>query len=89
VKLHRWREFPAGIRAHLSERLLDRSITADDLDALRIWVESEPDVPEGKWYKDFGRFKICGEGPDPKTFLTQGQAALGRKINGDPEETES
>jgi hypothetical protein len=29
---------------------------------LRLWRESEPEAPEGAWYKDFGSFKICGEG---------------------------
>ena len=89
MKLHRWREFPPALRAHLSKRLLDRQITSDDLDALRIWVESEPDVPEGKWYKDFGHFKLCGEGPDPKTFLTEGQVASGQEIDGEAEEADA
>jgi hypothetical protein len=40
----------------------------------------EPDVPDGPWYKDFGSFKLCGEGRYPKTFLLQGQAAKGEKL---------
>ena len=28
-----------------------------------------PDAPEGLWYRDFGSFKIWGEGRYPKTFL--------------------
>lgn len=86
MKLHRWGELPPGVRAHLSARLLDRSITLEQLDALRRWVDSEPDVPAGKWFKDFGSFKICGEGPDPKTFLTERQVASGEKINGESDE---
>jgi hypothetical protein len=39
----------------------------------------EPDVPDGPWYKDFGSFKLCGEGRCPETFLLQGQAAKGEK----------
>lgn len=66
--------------------MLERRITAEDLNTLRIWVESEPDVPPGKWFKDFGRFKICGEGPDPKTFLTAGQAASGFEIDAEADE---
>jgi hypothetical protein len=31
-------------------------------------------------YKDFGSFKICGEGKYPKTFLLRGQAAKGEKL---------
>jgi hypothetical protein len=34
-----------------------------------VWRESNPDAPDGLWYKDFGSFKICGDGKYPKTFL--------------------
>ena len=30
--------------------------------------------------KDFGSFKICGEGQFPKTFLLKGQAARGKPL---------
>lgn len=53
-----------------------------------MWVDSEPDIPEGDWYKDFGRFKICGSGPNPTTFLTSGQVAWGQEIDGDLKEGE-
>jgi hypothetical protein len=44
------------------------------------WRESDPEAPDGLWYKDFGSFKICGEGKYPKTFLLAGQAAKGQKL---------
>ncbi len=75
-----WRELPAAIRDHLVEHMHDRCISLDDLNRLRVWMESKPDVPEGPWYKDFGSFKLCGEGRYPKTFLLQGQAAKGEKV---------
>jgi len=34
----------------------DRNISVDDLNQLRIWMETKPYVPEGLWYKDFGSF---------------------------------
>ena len=43
-------------------------------------VERWEKLPEGDWYKDFGSFKICGDGKYPKTFLLAGQAAKGQKI---------
>ena len=58
----------------------DRKISLNDLNQLRIWIESKPDVPDGHWYKDFGSFKLCGEGSYPKTFLLAGQAATGQKL---------
>lgn len=73
----RWGDLPAGVRQHLIDRMRDRAIRIEDLDKLRVWIESKPDVPEGDWYKDFGTFKICGQGRLPKTFLLRGQAAKG------------
>ena len=35
---------------------------------------------DGLWYKDFGSFKICGEGKFPKTFLLKGQIAKGNPL---------
>jgi len=51
-----------------------------DLFALEEWRRHSPDVPDGPWYKDFGSFKLCGEGQHPKTFLLKGQAAHGQEI---------
>jgi hypothetical protein len=47
---------------------------------LKLWREAEPDAPDGLWYKDFGSFKICGEGQYPKTFLLRGQPAKGMEL---------
>jgi hypothetical protein len=58
----------------------DPKISVDDLNRLRLWIESKPDVPEAHWYKDFASFKLCGEGKYPKTFLSAGQAAEGQKL---------
>jgi hypothetical protein len=58
----------------------DRNISLEDLNRLRIWLETRPDVPDGAWYKDFGSFKLCGEGRYPRTFLLPGQVAIGRAL---------
>jgi hypothetical protein len=75
-----WSNLPPALRDHLFERLREREITTEDLYRLKLWRESEPDAPGGAWYKDFGSFKICGEGKYPKTFLLRGQAAQGAKL---------
>lgn len=77
-KIETWAKLPAAVRAHLVERMRERSISLEDLNRLRIWIESQPDVPSGRKYKDFGSFKLCGQGRYPKTFLLQGQTALVR-----------
>ncbi len=75
-----WSRLPPAIRSHLIERMHDRNISVDDLNRLRLWMETKPNVPEGHWYKDFGSFKLCGEGKYPKTFLLAGQLATGHKL---------
>jgi hypothetical protein len=75
-----WIDLPPALRQHLFDRLAERKITADDLYELKLWRESGPEAPEGKGYKDFGSFKICGEGRFPKTFLVKGQAAQGKSL---------
>jgi hypothetical protein len=75
-----WSEMPMAVRRHLIERMRDRKIGLEDLNRLRLWMESQPEVPEESWYKDFGSFKLCGHGKYPKTFLLSGQAATGTKL---------
>jgi len=79
-KIRNWSGIPIATRQHLVERMHDRNISLDDLNRLRLWMESNPEVPEGLWYKDFGSFKLCGEGSLPKTFLLPGQPARGRQL---------
>ena len=79
-KIACWENFPASVRQHLIDRMRDRAISVPDLNQLRLWVDTKPEVPEGDWYKDFGSFKICGRGTLAKTFLIRGQAAKGDKL---------
>jgi len=79
-KIGNWSSLTAGVRQHLIDRMHDRSIDIANLNQLRLWIESQPEVPEGDWYKDFGSFKICGNGPFPKTFLLRGQVAKGEVL---------
>lgn len=79
-KLAHWDNFPEGVRQHLIDRMRDRVVSISDLSQLRLWVETNPEVPEGDWFKDFGSFKIRGQGPLAKTFLLRGQVAKGQKL---------
>jgi hypothetical protein len=76
-KIERWVNLPGAVRQHLADRMRDRAISIADLNQLRLWIENQPEVPEGDWYKNFGSFKICGRGSLPKTFLLRGQAVKG------------
>ena len=75
-----WAHLPPALRQHLFDQIEDRQITAEDLYRLKLWRDSEPDAPDGLWYKNFGSFKVCGEGRFPKTFLLKGQAAKGKPL---------
>ena len=75
-----WTDLPPALREHLFDRIRERRIEAEDLWRLKVWRESEPDAPEGPWFKDFGSFKVCGEGKYPKTFLLRGQVATGQRL---------
>lgn len=79
-KIERWDNLSPAVRQHLIDRMRERAISIADLNRLRLWMESDPEVPEGDWYKDFGSFKICGQGSFPKTFLLRGQAAKGKAL---------
>jgi len=79
-QIETWSRLPPAIRIHLVERMHDRSISLGNLNRLRLWIGSKPDVPDGPRYKDFGSFKLCGQGKYPKTFLLAGQAATGQKL---------
>ena len=79
-RIENWSRLPRAVRDHLVERMRDRKISLDDLNQLRLWIETGPIVPEGPWYKDFASFKLCGEGALPKTFLLAGQVAKGQKL---------
>jgi hypothetical protein len=75
-----WSGLPETLRTHLLLRLKEREISEQDLLKLMEWRRSEPEAPDGLWYKDFGSFKVCGEGRFPKTFLLKGQSAKGQPL---------
>jgi len=75
-----WTNLPPDLRQHLFDRPEDRQITVEDLYKLKLWRESEPEAPDGPWYKDFGSFKVGGEGRFPKTFLMKGQTAKSKPL---------
>lgn len=77
----RRRDLPAALLQHLLERIQDRDVNASQLEALATWLDSEPDVPEGPWFKRFPGLTVCGEGELIKTFLRPGQSARGTRVS--------
>ncbi|MGH9468511.1 MAG: hypothetical protein ACRD1Y_14250 [Terriglobales bacterium] len=76
----RRRNLPPALLQHLLDRTQERSIGADQLEALAAWLDTEPDVPEGRWFKRFADLTVCGEGEWIKTFLASGQHPAGKPV---------
>ncbi|MGD1104857.1 MAG: hypothetical protein ABSA59_22660 [Terriglobia bacterium] len=71
---------PPALFQHLLDRIQERKIPASQLEGLARWLDTEPDVPEGAWYKPFSGMTVCGDGELIKTFLLPGQIPQGRRI---------
>jgi hypothetical protein len=75
---------PEVLRQNLPRALLDRirerQIPADQLDLLAEWLDTKPEVPARKWYKQFPKMIVCGEGELVKIILRPGQAADGEEV---------
>lgn len=65
---------------HLLDRIQARMIPVTQLELLATWLDTEPDVPEGEWYKRFSGMTVCGEGELIKTFLLPDQRPKGKRI---------
>jgi len=59
---------------HLLQRIESRHISAGQLELLATWLDTDPEVPDGPWFKRFSRMIVCGEGELVKTLLLPGQA---------------
>jgi hypothetical protein len=71
---------PPALLQHLLDRVQSRKIPASQLELLARWLDREPEVPEGQWYKRFSGMTVCGEGELIKTFLLPGQAPKGQPV---------
>ena len=76
----RRQSLPPALLRHLLDRIQRRNVSADQLGLMADWLDLEPDVPEGKWYKHFPDMTVCGEGEWIKTFLMPGQVADGQEL---------
>jgi hypothetical protein len=72
---------PPGLFQHLLDRIQSRKIPASQLQLLAKWLDGEPEVREGLWYKRFSGMTVCGEGVLIKTLLLPGQAQKGQRVS--------
>lgn len=80
MRLAKWADIPEPVREHLEARLRERDISKAELRQLQFWMTSQPSVPNGPWFKDFGTFMFCGDAEFPKTFLRPGQVPYGESL---------
>ena len=71
---------PPALFQHLLDRVQSRKLPASQLALLAKWLDSEPEVPAGQWYKRFSGVTVCGEAELIKTFLLPTQAPKGQNV---------
>jgi hypothetical protein len=71
---------PPALFQHLLDRIQARKIPASQLALFARWLDAEPEVPEGAWYKPFSGMTVCGDGDSIKTLLLPGQIPHGKRI---------
>ena len=71
---------PPALFRHLLDRIQSRLVASSQLTLLAAWLDGEPEVPDGPWYKRLPGMTVCGEGELVKTFLLPGQAPRGEQV---------
>ena len=76
----RRQKLPEALLRHLLTRMRQRGVSHDQIILLARWLDAEPEVPAGRWFKKFPGMTVCGEGELMKTFLQPGQLPDGEEI---------
>jgi hypothetical protein len=76
----RRQNLPPALFDHLLERVQQRQIAGHQLRLVVRWMDTQPEVPGGRWFKRFPDMVVCGEGELVKTFLGPGQVPTGEEI---------
>jgi len=74
------KDIPRPLFAHLLQRIEERSINANALKSLAVWLDTTPEVPTGDWYKRFPTMTVCGRGALVRTFLKPAQIPIGKAL---------
>ena len=71
---------PRGVIEHLARRVRERYVPIEDLQSLARWLDTNPTVPSGAWFKRFSKIIVCGEGELVKTILEDSHTAVGSEV---------
>jgi hypothetical protein len=75
------RNLPGQLYEHLLERVQQRRISGTQLAMMIDWLDTNPEVPQGPWFKRFPGMIVCGECELVKTFLVSGRLPSGKEID--------
>ena len=54
------RNLPQALFDHLLDRVQQRQIPSGQLTLMVDWLDTQPEVPPGKWFKRFPSMTVCG-----------------------------
>ncbi len=74
------RNLPRSLYEHRLERVQERQISGSQLSLMIDWLDTQPEVPIGKWFKRFPGMIVCGENELVKTFLLPAQIPFGEEV---------
>ena len=74
------RDVPRAVIEHLARRVRERQVSIEDLQSFAKWLDTNPTVPSGQWFKRFAKIIICGECELVKTVLEDGHTAVGSEV---------
>lgn len=76
----RRKNVPPAVIEHLVRRIRERQVPISDLEGFARWLDMNPTVPSGPWFKRFAKIVVCGESELVKTFLEGKHTAIGEEI---------
>jgi len=71
---------PQAVIEHLARRVRERYVPIEDLQNLAKWLDTNPTVPSGPWFKRFAKIIVCGEKDLIKTILEDSHTAIGSEV---------
>ena len=71
---------PPALFQHLLERVEGRQIHVSQLQLFAKWLDTQPEVPAGEWFKRFPDMIVCGQGELVKTFLPPSHVPKGQAL---------
>jgi hypothetical protein len=76
----RRKNVPRAAIEHLALRVRERAVPIEDLQNLAKWLDTDPTVPSGRWFKRFAKIIVCGEDELVKTILEDSHSAIGSEV---------